>query len=79
MPKVYLSENQRMSERLTAWVYGQLKVQRISQRVMAEEMEITQQAFSQKLKHHSFSFTDFLAIVRILKPDAQELDRLLGR
>ena len=79
MPRVYLSENERLSERLSAWVYGQMKVKKIPQRIMAEEMEISQPALAQKLKNRSFSFTDFLTIVRVLKPDAKELDRLLGR
>jgi len=78
MPKVYLSENDRLSERLVSWVYGEMKIKKISQRQMADEMEISQQAFSQKLKNHSFSFTDFLTIVRVLKPDTQEIERLLG-
>ena len=79
MPRVYLSENERMSERLASWIYGELRVQRIPQRVLAEEMEVSQPALAQKLKNRSFSFTDFLAAVRVLKPDTQEIERLLGR
>lgn len=79
MPKVFLSENERLSERLTAWIYGQLKVKHIPQRIMAEELEISQPAFAQKLKNRSFSYTDFLTIVRVLEPDDADLNRLLGR
>ena len=79
MPKVYLSENQRLSSRLASWVYGEMKLQRISQSAMAKEMDISQQALSLKLKNRSFSFTDFLTIVRVLQPDSKELDHLLGR
>ena len=79
MPRVYLSENERLSERLTAWIYGQLKVKHIPQRIMAEELEISQPAFAQKLKNRSFSFTDFATLVRVLDPDEQEISRLLGR
>lgn len=79
MPKVYLSENQRLSERLSAWVYGQMKVKKIPQRIMAEELEISQPAFAQKLKNRSFSYTDFLTFVRVLEPDTAEIERLLGR
>ena len=79
MPKVFLNENQRLNERFVAWIYGEMKCQRIPQRIMAQELEITQSAFSQKLKNRSFTFTDFLTIVRVLKPDTKELDRLLGR
>lgn len=79
MPKVFLSENQRLSDGLVAWVYGQLKVRKITQKAMADELEISQSAFAQKLKNRSFSFTDFVTIVRVLQPDAKDLDRLLGR
>lgn len=79
MPRVYLSENERLSERLSAWVYGQMKVKKIPQRIMAEELEISQPAFAQKLKNRSFSYTDFLTFVRVLEPGTKELERLLGR
>lgn len=79
MPRVYLSENEKLSERLSAWVYGQMKVKKIPQRIMAEEMEISQPALAQKLKNRSFTYSDFLTFVRVLEPDTKELDRLLGR
>jgi len=79
MPRVYLSENERLSERLSAWVYGQMKVKKIPQRIMAEEMEISQPALAQKLKNRSFTYSDFLTFVRVLEPDDKELSRLLGR
>lgn len=79
MPKVFLNENERLCQRLSSWVYGELKCRGITQRSMAEEMEISQQALSQKLKANSFTFTDFLAFIRVLEPDERELDRLLGR
>lgn len=79
MPRVYLSENERLSERLSAWVYGQMKVKKIPQRIMAEEMEISQPALAQKLKNRSFTYSDFLTIVRVLEPETADIERLLGR
>ena len=79
MPRVYLSENERLCARLSSWVYGEMKCRGISQEAMAAEIGISRQAFSKKLKMHSFSFTDFLAIVRVLDPDERETARLLGR
>lgn len=79
MPKVYLSENDRLSERLASWVYGEMKCRGISQVEMAKEMQISQQALSMKLKIHSFTFADLLTFIRVLEPDERELDRLLGR
>lgn len=79
MPRVFLSEKDRLSARLSSWVYGEMKCRGISQRVLAEEMGISHQALSKKLKKHSFSFTDLLAIIKVLQPDDKELSRLLGR
>jgi hypothetical protein len=56
-----------------------MKVKKIPQRIMAEEMEISQPALAQKLKNRSFTYSDFLTFVRVLEPDTKELDRLLGR
>jgi predicted XRE-type DNA-binding protein len=72
MPKVFITENDRLTERLVAWIYGQMKVKRIPQRQIAEELNISQPAFAQKLKNRSFSFTDFLTIVRIFEPDTED-------
>lgn len=77
MPKVYLTENEKLTERFVAWIYGQMKVKRIPQREIAEELNISQPAFAQKLKNRSFSFADFLTLVRVLEPDSEELQRLV--
>lgn len=79
MPRVYLSENDRLTARLVSWIYGEMKSQGITQRRLADEMEITQQALSWKLKNNAFTFADFLTIIRILEPDDKDLVKLLGR
>ena len=79
MPKVFLSEKERLSARLASWMYGQMKLKGISQRMLAEELQITQQALSYKLKKHQFSFADFITIVDVLEPDPSELAWLVGR
>lgn len=79
MPRVYLSENERLSAQLSSWVYGEMKCRGISQKQMADEMGICQQALSRKLKSHSISFTDFLVFVKVLEPDEREIARLLNR
>lgn len=79
MPKIYLSEKDRLSDRFTSWVYGQMKLKGISQRMLAEELQITQPALSYKLKVQQFSFSDFVTIVNVLDPDPSELAWLVGR
>lgn len=79
MPRVYLSESERLSAKLASWVYGELKIRKIPQRVLADELQISQPALNQKLRSHNFSFADFTVLVRVLQPDLKELEHLLGR
>lgn len=79
MPRVYLNENERLIEKLISWTYGEMKRQQIPQKTMAEEMDITPSALCQKLKNRSLSYSDFLTIIRVLKPDDNDLAWLIGR
>lgn len=79
MPKVYLSENERIIEKLVSWTYGEMKRQQIPLKVIAEEMDISSSALCQKLKKRRVSFEDFLTIVRVLQPDTEDLMWLIGR
>lgn len=79
MPKVFFSKQKKLNDRFASWVYGQMKLKHISQRMLAEELQITQQALSYKLKKHQFSFADFITIVDVLEPDPSELAWLVGR
>ena len=78
MPKSYITKNQMLSERLAAWVYGQMKVQHVTQRELAEKRGISQQAISAKLRNRAFDFEDFLVFVAIFQPESEELNRLVG-
>ena len=79
MPRVYLSEKDRISDRFTTWVYGQMKSNHVTQKQLADELQISQQALSYKLKNRQFSFTDFVTIVKIFVTDLNELAWLVGR
>ena len=79
MPKIFLNEKDRMSERLVSWVYGQMKSKRITQKQLAEELQITQPALSHKLKVRQFTYTDFVTIVGVFDPDLDDLAWLMGR
>lgn len=78
MPKVYLTEKERLCSRLARWVYGELRVQGMSQQELAEHLGISQQALSAKLKRASFSYSDFVTIVKTLKPSNQDLLHIIG-
>lgn len=66
MPKVYLTKQQKMNDKLVSLIYGTMKVKRITQQTMAEHLVITQQAFSRKLKVCQFSFAELIIIFDVL-------------
>lgn len=78
MPKVYLTEKDRLCARLAAWVYGQMKLHRISQRALAPKMGISHQALSKKLKTHNFNYTDFVFFIQEFQPTDGELRQIIG-
>jgi len=78
MPKVYLTEKDRICSRLAKWVYGEMKVRRITQQAMADKMNIKQQSLSRKLKNATFDYYDFVFFVREFQPDEKELKEIIG-
>lgn len=79
MPKVFTNENDKLCDRLASWVYGQMRVRRITQQQMADELGITQQAFGKKLRRRQFSYRDFLTIVAYFGPEPGEIAWLIGK
>ena len=78
MPKVFLTYSERLSERFTAWIYGQMKVKGLNQTQLAEKMGMSQQRLNYKLRSRSFSYRDFLNLIDILNPDISEIQWLIG-
>ena len=79
MPKVYLSEKDKLNDRHASWIYGQMKAKGITQRQLAGELQMSQQALSYKLKTQQFSYGDFITILDVFDPDPGELAWLVGR
>ena len=73
MPRVYLTDKERICARLARWVYGELKIRRMSISALAEKMGISHQALSQKLRRESFDFSDFCFFVKEFEPSQKEL------
>ena len=78
MPKVYLSEKDRLCSKLSRYVYGEMRIRRLTQREVADKMNISQQSLSRKLKEESFDFSDFLFFVKEFEPSQKELLDLVG-
>lgn len=77
MPRVYVSKDQKRNAKLAAWVYSQMKLNRITQRLLAEQRGVSQQAISDKLRFHRFDFEDFACFVEMFNPSDAEIKRLI--
>lgn len=78
MPRTYLTRQDKLNNDLSAWIYGTMKVNRISQESMAAQMGIKQPSLNYKLRHGGFTFQDLTTIFGVLKPDAETVSRLMG-
>lgn len=78
MPKVYLTEKDRLCAKLSAYVYGQMRLHRVSLTALAKKRGISHQALSQKLLKASFVYEDFLFFIKEFPPSQKELLELVG-
>lgn len=73
MPKVYITKQQQMNNRLVSLIYGTMKVQHVTQRQMADKLGISQQAYAKKLKNSQFTFVDLVTIFEELDMQDEEI------
>ena len=78
MPKTYITRQQKLNNDLSAWIYGNMKVQKVSQKQLADLIGIKQPSLNYKLKHGNYTFSDLAVIFGTLKPDVDTLARLMG-
>ena len=78
MPKTYLTREMRLREKLTTWIYGQMKVNKMSQQQVAKSLGLSQAGLSLKLKKQSLTFDDFIFFLNLFKPDTDEIMDLVG-
>ena len=62
MPKVYITKQDQLNNRLVTLIYGTMKVKKLTQTQMADKLDISQQAFGKKLKNKQFTFSDLVTI-----------------
>lgn len=67
MPKVYITKQEKMNNKLATLIYGTMKVKHITQAMIARELGITQQAFGKKLKNKQFTFADLVTVFEMLE------------
>ena len=77
MPKVYLTRHQQFNNKLVSLIYGTMKVKHISQKKMAEKLDISQQAFGKKLKNGQFTYWDLVRIFEALEFEDEQILSLM--
>ena len=77
MPKVYITKQQQMNNRLVSLIYGTMKVQHVTQRQMADKLGISQQAYAKKLKNSQFTFVDLVTIFEVLDMPDEEIVKVM--
>ena len=78
MPRAYITKQEKLNNELSAWIYGQAKVRRVTQKQLADAIGIKQPSLNYKLRHGSFSFQDLTVVFEILEPDGETLMKLMG-
>ena len=73
MPKVYLTRQDKLNEKLVAYIYGAMKVKKITQREMADRLGVSQPAFAKKLKKCRFTHADLATIFDTLDTQDEEI------
>ena len=80
MPKVYITKQAKLNNKLVALIYGTMKVMHVTQTQMADKLDISQPAFGQKLKKCQFTYSDLVTIFEVLNiPDEDILSVLRER
>ena len=80
MPKVYLTVQDELNNRLVTLIYGTMKVKHITQKRISDALEISQPAFAKKLKKGKFTHYDLVTIFEMLEfTDEQILSVTRGR
>lgn len=77
MPKVFITKQDELNNRLVALIYGTMKVKQITQSQMADKLEISQQAFGKKLKRCQFTFSDLATIFETLETPDEDIIRVM--
>ena len=77
MPKVCLDPVKAKTQALIGYVLAEMKKQKISYAQMGDELGITHQGFSKKIKNQNISIEDFLRICDRLGIEGSEITTLL--
>lgn len=78
MPRVSLKKTEYMTADLYAYIIGQMVTKGITQRELGEELGLSQQVTSSKLRRKALSTKELIATVNYLDIDAATIGQLIG-
>lgn len=77
MPRVTIKRKEYMITDFRRWLIGEMTIQGIKQREIAEWLKITQPAVSVKIKNSEFTLKELLTIFEKLHADPETIAKLL--
>jgi len=78
MPKTYITTQDKLNNKLSAWIVWTMKSLGYSQESVAKELGISQQALSRKIHNRKFTYEELVSVFGILKPDSETVADLMG-
>ena len=79
MPRVAINRPAYLTNDLYAYLIGQMKVRGITQQSLGEQLGLSQQVISGKLKKKQLSTQELIIVLDILEVDGGMLAHLMGR
>lgn len=73
MPKIYLTRQDKLKEKLVALIYGKMKVMKRTQQYMADKLGISQPAYARKLRVKQFTHEELATIFEELDMQDEEI------
>lgn len=77
MPRIREYKEKYMVNDIGAWVAGKLMRLKMTQKVAAGELGITQQALSLKIRSNSFTYEDMIKLFRVFGSDDEEILKIM--
>lgn len=73
MPRVYLTRQGELNNRIVKLIYGTMKLKGISQTYLADKLGVKQPSLNRKLKTAHFTFADLATIFEVLELEDEEI------
>lgn len=73
MPRVNINRKQYKVDDFGSWLIGRLHKAKKTEQMLADELDITRQAVSYKIKHCSFSYSDLITVFEFLQITDEEI------